>query len=76
MLHGGQRVEQVADLPRVADGELGARAATVDLRIVGIGDQDADPAAGERRERVLVGDVVADVQRDDVVAVGPSAASR
>ena len=39
------------------------------LRIIGLADEDADALAGERPEGVLVGDVVAQVQRRDVVAV-------
>ena len=69
MLECGERVDQVADLARAAQAELGARRPAVGVGLVGIGDEDPDAAAREYGERVLVGDIVADVQRDDVVAV-------
>jgi hypothetical protein len=66
-----QRVQKSFHLLGRVEDQPRGRAAAPDLRIVGVADEDTDALAGERLEGVLVGDVVAQVERNDVVAVQP-----
>jgi hypothetical protein len=56
--------------------ERGGGAPHAELGIAGVSHEDADTARGERCEGVLVGHVVAQVERDHVVAVEPEHAQQ
>ena len=66
--HRPSRVQKQLHLSRVAKDVPGTRRSPGQLRVIQVRHENPDPSSAQRRECVLVGDVIADVQRQHVIA--------